>query len=68
MDGHVVVVARDPRVSAILTNPDLYFNDACHRAWDNARADIARELARRARDRRDHAARRPTVVRSGARE
>ncbi|MPZ95147.1 MAG: hypothetical protein GEU96_09595 [Propionibacteriales bacterium] len=45
------VSAHDPRVVAILTNPDDYFSKASRRAWAKARADIAAEVNRRARQR-----------------
>lgn len=54
MDGGKVV-ARDPRVGAILTHPDIYFAAARRRAWPRARVDIEAELDRRARARRDGA-------------
>lgn len=47
------IIARDGRVSAMLTNPDLYFNDAHRRAWVKAVADVAADLDRRARTRRN---------------
>jgi len=48
MDG---LVAKDPRVLAILTEPDAYFDDARRKAWREARVDIATDLDRRARRR-----------------
>jgi hypothetical protein len=47
------IVARDARVSAMLTNPELYFSDARRRAWVRAVADVAADLDRRARARRN---------------
>ena len=44
MDG---VVARDPRVAAILTRPDDYFSRARARAWLAAGHDIRTDLKRR---------------------
>ena len=44
MDG---VVARDPRIEAILTSPDDYFQRARSRAWAEAGKDILDELDRR---------------------
>jgi hypothetical protein len=52
MDG-AEVIARDPRVRAILTQPEAYFSAARRRAWPQARADIALELDRRDRARRN---------------
>jgi hypothetical protein len=49
------LVARDPRVLAILTAPDDYFASVRRRAWIGAGEDIASDLARRARRRRDAA-------------
>ena len=48
-----LVVARDPRVRSILTQPDAYFSAARRRAWPQARADVELELHRRSRARRD---------------
>jgi hypothetical protein len=53
------MVARDARVSAMLSNPDLYFSNARRRAREKAVTDIAAELDRRARARRNGVARRP---------
>lgn len=50
MDG---LAAKDPRVLAILTAPEAYFRDARRKAWREARADIADDLDRRARRRRN---------------
>ena len=44
MDG---VVARDPRVAAILTRPDDYFARALVRAWLAAAHDVRSDLSRR---------------------
>lgn len=52
LDG-AELVADDPRVRAILTEPDAYFSDALRRAWPQARADIEQQLDRRSRTRRD---------------
>jgi len=52
MDG-TEVVARDPRVRAILTMPEAYFSAAHRRAWPQAGADIELELSRRSRARRN---------------
>jgi hypothetical protein len=52
MDG-TELVADDPRVRAILTQPDAYFSAALRRAWPQARADIEQELDRRTRMRRN---------------
>lgn len=43
MDG---VVARDPRIEAILTSPDDYFRRARSRAWAEAGKDVLDELDR----------------------
>jgi hypothetical protein len=50
------VVARDPRVEAILTRPDDYFARARSRAWAEAARDIRNELDRRHSSRRNGAA------------
>jgi len=50
MDG---VVARDPRVAAILTRPDDYFDRARARAWVAAARDIRADLGRRQTRRRE---------------
>lgn len=50
MDG---VLARDPRVAAILTRPDDYFQQARERAWLAAGHDIRADLGRRQSKRRD---------------
>jgi hypothetical protein len=54
MDGTDVVLpdrslllARDPRVRSILTDPDSYFAVARRRAWPQARADVEAELGYR---------------------
>lgn len=47
------IVARDPRVLAILTGPDDYFSNARRAAWRKAREDVATDLERRARRRRN---------------
>jgi len=47
------IVARDPRVLAILTRPDDYFTNARRTAWRKAREDVATDLERRARQRRN---------------
>lgn len=47
------VVARDPRVEAILTRPDDYFDRARTRAWAEAGRDILGELDRRHSQRRN---------------
>jgi len=49
------VVARDPRIEAILTRPDDYFRRARTRAWLEAGRDILDELDRRESQRRDGA-------------
>jgi hypothetical protein len=54
MDG-AGLAASDPRVRAILTEPDAYFSAALRRAWPQAGADIQAALDRRARDRRNGA-------------
>lgn len=54
MDG-AEPVAADPRVRALLTEPDAYFSAALRRAWPQARADVELELGRRARARSDGA-------------
>lgn len=46
------LAANDPRVRAILAEPDAYFSAARRRAWPQARADIQHELDRRTRTRR----------------
>lgn len=52
MDG-APLAAGDPRVRAILTEPDAYFSTALRRAWPQAGADIQAALDRRARARRN---------------
>jgi hypothetical protein len=47
-----LVLARDPRVRSILTEPDAYFSAARRRAWPQARADVELELHHRSRARR----------------
>ena len=47
------IIARDARVSAMLSNPDRYFRAARRRAWNKAVAEVAADLDRRARARRD---------------
>lgn len=47
------MVARDPRVLAILTRPDDYFDNARRNAWQRAREDVAADLERRATLRRN---------------
>ncbi|HEX6518728.1 MAG TPA: hypothetical protein VF070_01755 [Streptosporangiaceae bacterium] len=47
------IAASDPRVRAILTEPDAYFSAALRRAWPQAGADIQGALDRRAQDRRN---------------
>jgi hypothetical protein len=49
------LVASDPRVRAILTDPDAYFSAAMRRAWPEAAADIQAALDQRARARHDGA-------------
>ena len=49
------IVTRDERVSAMLSDPDVYFSDARRRAWAEAVADVAEYLDRRARARNDGA-------------
>jgi hypothetical protein len=51
------IVTRDQRVSAMLSDPDLYFSDARRRAWTKAVADVAAYLDRRERARRNGAIR-----------
>lgn len=53
MDG-ARIAASDPRVRAILTEPEAYFMAARRRAWPQAGADIhaALDLRARARSRR----------------
>ena len=53
------VVARDPRIEAILTHPDEYFRRARTRAWAEAGRDILAEMERR--DSRRSDGHRPTV-------
>jgi hypothetical protein len=55
MMDHAELAARDPRVRAILTNPDAYFSAALRLAWPQAGADVQAVLDRRARVRRDGA-------------
>jgi hypothetical protein len=50
---HRSIIARDARVSAMLSNPDRYFRAARRRAWSKAVAEVAADLDRRARARRD---------------
>jgi len=50
MDG---IVARDPRVWAILNTPDEYFATARRQAWLRAKEEVAADLARRAQQRRN---------------
>jgi hypothetical protein len=54
-DGDQVqdVVARDPRVEAILNHPDDYFDRARYRAWMEAGRDVLSELDRRQSRRRN---------------
>lgn len=47
------LAASDPRVRAILTEPDAYFSAALRRAWPQAGADIHAALDRRAQARRN---------------
>lgn len=54
MDGAGIVLpdrrlllARDPRVRSILTDPDSYFAIARRRAWPQARAEVEAELDHR---------------------
>jgi D-alanyl-D-alanine carboxypeptidase len=49
------LAAHDPRVRAILTDPDAYFSAALRRAWPQAGADIQAVLDRRARARHNGA-------------
>jgi len=49
------VAARDPRVEAILTRPDDYFDRARSRAWAEAGRDVLTELDRRYARRRNGA-------------
>jgi hypothetical protein len=51
MTDSAELAARDPRVRAILTEPDAYFAAARRRAWPQAGADIQAALDRRARTR-----------------
>ena len=48
------IAASDPRVRAILTEPDAYFSAALRRAWPQAGADIQAALDRRARTSSNH--------------
>jgi hypothetical protein len=48
MDG-AGLAASDPRVRAILTEPDVYISAALRRAWPQARTDFELELDRRIR-------------------
>lgn len=50
---HAELAARDPRVRAILTDPDAYFSAALRVAWPQAGADVQAVLDRRAQVRRD---------------
>jgi hypothetical protein len=50
---HAELAASDPRVRAILTDPDAYFSAALRLAWPQAGADIQAALDKRARARRD---------------
>lgn len=52
--------ASDPRVRAILTEPDAYFSAALRRAWPQAGADIRVALDRRVQARRAQARRNGT--------
>jgi hypothetical protein len=52
---HAELAARDPRVRAILTDPDAYFSAALRLAWPQAGADVQAVLDTRARVRRDGA-------------
>lgn len=61
MDG-AEPVAADPRVRALLTEPDAYFSAALRRAWPQAGADVELELGRRARA-RSYGARRRRLFR-----
>jgi hypothetical protein len=62
MDG-AELAAADPRVRAILTEPDSYFSEALRRAWPQAGADIQAILDRRAQVRR-HRSRGPRLLRA----
>jgi hypothetical protein len=50
MDG---ILARDPRVAAILNRPDEYFDRARARAWLAAGHDVVLDLSRRESRRRN---------------
>lgn len=52
MDG-TGLAASDPRVRAILTDPDAYFSAALRRAWPQAGADIQAAIDWRSRVRRN---------------
>jgi hypothetical protein len=56
------LAASDPRVRAILTEPDAYFAAALRRAWPQAAADIHAALDQQARARRN-GARYPRLLR-----
>lgn len=47
------ILARDPRVAAILTSPDDYFDRARARAWVAAGRDVVTDLSRREARRRN---------------
>jgi hypothetical protein len=47
------IIARDERVSEMLSDPDRYFSAARRRAWSRAMSDVAADLDRRARARRN---------------
>lgn len=53
------VVASDPRVAAILTRPQDYFDRARARAWLAAGHDIRADVGRRESRRRDRRSARP---------
>ncbi len=61
------LAASDPRVRAILTEPDAYFTAALRRAWPQAGADVQAALDQRARARRN-GARSPRFLRLLLRE
>jgi hypothetical protein len=52
---HAELAARDPRVRAILTDPDAYFSAALRLAWPQAGADVQAVLDRHAQARREDA-------------
>lgn len=58
------LIARDPRIAAILNHPETYFAAARQQAWAQAHRDIEAELDHRARTRGNGAHRLLRILRS----